>query len=106
MWSTCHSAFLNPFTENAAFSLLGSQLTNYLSSSLGGIINNIKFNKYSGRDSYKLLFSGKYNNIRYSFGGNIYKRNGTHGCVNTPFYLAKRIYDNIEEGTPIICYEE
>ncbi len=43
---------------------------------------------------------------RYSFGGDIYKRNGTHGCVNVPVYLAKIIYDNIEDGTPIICYEE
>lgn len=43
---------------------------------------------------------------RYSFGGNIYKRNGTHGCVNVPLYLAKRIFDNIEDGTPVICYEE
>lgn len=43
---------------------------------------------------------------RYSFGGDIYKRNGSHGCVNAPLYLAKKIYDNIEEGTPIICYEE
>jgi hypothetical protein len=42
---------------------------------------------------------------RYSFGGNIYKRNGTHGCVNVPLYVAKRIFDNIA-GTPIICYEE
>lgn len=43
---------------------------------------------------------------RYSYGGEIYKRNGTHGCVNVPLYLAKIIFDNIEEGTPIICYEE
>ena len=43
---------------------------------------------------------------RHSFGGEIYKRNGSHGCVNAPFYLAKIIYENIEEGTPIICYEE
>jgi len=43
---------------------------------------------------------------RYSFGGQIYKRNGTHGCVNAPFYLAKTIFDSIEVGTPIICYEE
>lgn len=42
----------------------------------------------------------------YFFGGDIYKRNGSHGCVNTPLYLAKRIFENIEEGTPIICYEE
>lgn len=43
---------------------------------------------------------------RYSFGGEIYKRRGTHGCINAPIYLAKIIFDNIEEGTPIICYEE
>ncbi len=43
---------------------------------------------------------------RYSFGGEIYKRNGTHGCVNAPYYLAKTIYDNIEEGTPVVIYEE
>ncbi|HHV31637.1 MAG TPA: L,D-transpeptidase family protein [Clostridiales bacterium] len=43
---------------------------------------------------------------RSSFGGEIYKRNGSHGCVNTPLYLAKAIFEQIEEGTPIICYEE
>jgi hypothetical protein len=43
---------------------------------------------------------------RYSFGGSIYKRNGTHGCVNVSKYLAKKIFENIEDGTPIICYEE
>ncbi|MBW9155471.1 L,D-transpeptidase family protein [Clostridium tagluense] len=43
---------------------------------------------------------------RYSFGGEIYKRRGSHGCINAPMYLAKAIFDNIEEGTPIICYEE
>lgn len=43
---------------------------------------------------------------RYSFGGNIYKNNGSHGCVNAPLYLAKKIFDNIEPGTPVICYEE
>lgn len=43
---------------------------------------------------------------RYSFGGDIYMRHGSHGCINAPIYLAKTIYDNIKEGTPIICYEE
>lgn len=43
---------------------------------------------------------------RHSFGGDIYKTNGSHGCVNAPLYLAKKIYENIEDGTPIICYEE
>jgi hypothetical protein len=43
---------------------------------------------------------------RYSFGGDIYKSKGSHGCINAPLYLAKTIFDNIEDGTPIICYEE
>lgn len=43
---------------------------------------------------------------RHSFGGEIYKRKGTHGCVNAPIYLAKTIFENIEPGIPVICYEE
>jgi hypothetical protein len=43
---------------------------------------------------------------RYHFGGEIYKRRGSHGCVNAPYSLAKKIYENIEEGTPVISYEE
>lgn len=43
---------------------------------------------------------------RYSFGGSIYKRNGSHGCVNAPSYVAKKVYENIESGTPVIVYEE
>lgn len=41
---------------------------------------------------------------RSEFGGNIYKTNGSHGCINSPYYLAKSIFYNIEEGDPIICY--
>jgi hypothetical protein len=41
---------------------------------------------------------------RSVFGGNIYKVNGSHGCVNAPYYLAKVLFNSIEDGTPIICY--
>lgn len=41
---------------------------------------------------------------RYSFGGQIYMRNGSHGCVNLPYSLANDIFYNIEEGTPVVCY--
>jgi lipoprotein-anchoring transpeptidase ErfK/SrfK len=41
---------------------------------------------------------------RYDFGGNIYKFNGSHGCVNAPYDLANKIFDNIESGSAIICY--
>ncbi|NLJ97064.1 MAG: L,D-transpeptidase family protein [Clostridiales bacterium] len=43
---------------------------------------------------------------RYRFGGEIYKRNGSHGCVNAPLYLAKTIFENLEEGTPVVVYTE
>jgi hypothetical protein len=42
---------------------------------------------------------------RHSFGREIYKRNGSHGCVNAPLHLARKIYENIEDGTPIVLYE-
>lgn len=43
---------------------------------------------------------------RAEFGGNIYMTNGSHGCINSPYNLAKAIFDNIVPGTPIICYTE
>lgn len=41
---------------------------------------------------------------RDEFGESIYKTNGSHGCINSPYYLAKTIFDNIKKGTPVICY--
>ena len=41
---------------------------------------------------------------RSSFGGTIYKNSGSHGCINLPFDVAKKIYNNIDVGTPIIVY--
>ncbi|MFT5874363.1 MAG: hypothetical protein ACI8WT_003324 [Clostridium sp.] len=41
-----------------------------------------------------------------AFGGNIYLTNGSHGCVNSPPNLAKTIFNNIDDGTPVVCYLE
>lgn len=41
---------------------------------------------------------------RSSFGGTIYKKNGSHGCVNLPPAVAKIIFENIEKGIPVLCY--
>jgi lipoprotein-anchoring transpeptidase ErfK/SrfK len=41
---------------------------------------------------------------RAVFGGNIYRTNGSHGCVNEPYGLANTIFNNIDEGCPVICY--
>jgi lipoprotein-anchoring transpeptidase ErfK/SrfK len=41
---------------------------------------------------------------RSVFGGSIYETNGSHGCVNMPYNVAKPIFDNIDVNTPVICY--
>ncbi len=41
---------------------------------------------------------------RGSFGGTIYKTNGSHGCINLPYGAAKTIFENIEKGMPVLCY--
>ncbi|NLK97690.1 MAG: L,D-transpeptidase family protein [Epulopiscium sp.] len=41
---------------------------------------------------------------RSRFGGNIYKTNGSHGCINCPYNVARDIFNDIEVGTPVICY--
>lgn len=41
---------------------------------------------------------------RTEYGGTIYQWGGSHGCINTPTRNAAIIYQNIEPGTPIICY--
>lgn len=42
---------------------------------------------------------------RDKFGGEIYKHNGSHGCVNLPTNAAKTIYDNITYDMPIFIYK-
>ena len=65
---------------------------------------------YEAKVTYWMPFNGNIGihdaSWRYSFGGKIYKGNGTNGCVNSPSYLSKTIFENIDEGTPVICYEE
>lgn len=41
---------------------------------------------------------------RKEFGGEIYKRNGSHGCINTPSDIMAQLYDMVEIGTPVIMF--
>lgn len=41
---------------------------------------------------------------RNRFGGEIYKKNGSHGCINTPKADMKKIYELYEVGTPVIMF--
>lgn len=82
---------------------LGTYMLNYKerSATLSG-------DNYSSKVKYWMPFNGNIGlhdaSWRYSFGGDVYKSNGSHGCVNMPEYAAKKVFENIEEGTPIICY--
>ena len=41
---------------------------------------------------------------RKTFGGQIYKSNGSHGCINLPPANAAKIYENVDKNTPVIVY--
>ncbi len=44
---------------------------------------------------------------RSSYGGEIYKTNGSHGCINMPYDNAKALYelmDHLGDDTPVICH--
>lgn len=41
---------------------------------------------------------------RKDFGGDIYQKNGSHGCINTPSDIMPELYDMVEIGTPVVMY--
>ncbi|MFW2487294.1 peptidoglycan binding domain-containing protein [Clostridium chromiireducens] len=65
---------------------------------------------YSSPVEYWMPFNGNIGihdaSWRNEFGKQIYLTNGSHGCVNSPYELAKTIYQNIDAGTPIVGYYE
>ncbi|MGV2686707.1 L,D-transpeptidase family protein, partial [Clostridium perfringens] len=66
---------------------LGTYMLNYKQKEA-----TLRGNNYEAKVVYWMPLNGNIGNHdaswRYSFGGNIYKNNGTHGCVNSPSYLA------------------
>ena len=41
---------------------------------------------------------------RVEYGGDIYKTNGSHGCVNTPYDAMAVIYNNLQIGNAVVVY--
>ena len=41
---------------------------------------------------------------RSSFGGSIYKSNGSHGCINMPSWAAQQLYNSFSSGTPVVVW--
>lgn len=68
----------------------------------------LKGENYASDVSYWMPFNGNVGmhdaSWRSSFGGEIYLRGGSHGCVNLPVEKAEKIYGYIEQGQPVIVY--
>ena len=43
---------------------------------------------------------------RGTFGGQIYKKNGSHGCVNTPTAAMAIIFEQLNKGDTVVVYKE
>ena len=41
---------------------------------------------------------------RHEYGGQIYKTNGSHGCVNMPKAAARTVYNTLEIGSAVVVY--
>lgn len=65
--------------------------------------------EYESPVSYWMPFNGGIGlhdaNWRGSFGGSIYKTNGSHGCVNLPPSKVPALYEMVYKGMPVICYQ-
>ncbi len=69
----------------------------------------LKGENYEQPVEYWMPFNGNVgihdaDTFRTQYGGEIYKTGGSHGCVNTPTENAKKIFDIVEIGTPVIVY--
>lgn len=64
---------------------------------------------YSTPVTYWMPFAGNVGmhdaTWRDEFGASIYKRDGSHGCINLPKDKAEIIFKNIRKGFPVLCYE-
>lgn len=65
--------------------------------------------RYNSHVNYWMPFNGGIGlhdaTWRSRFGGTIYRYNGSHGCINLPYSVAKKIYENINYKTLIIVYK-
>ena len=63
---------------------------------------------YESPVSYWMPFNGGIGlhdaNWRSKFGGEIYKTNGSHGCINMPPAVAPTVYEHVYKGIPILCF--
>ncbi len=63
---------------------------------------------YASPVSYWMPFNGGIGlhdaTWRSEFGGDIFRTNGSHGCINLPLDAAELIYNTVHIGFPVVCY--
>lgn len=73
----------------------------------GKKLENGKY-EYESHVDYWMPFNGGIGlhdaNWRGKFGGTIYQKGGSHGCINLPPERAKVLYGLVYKGIPVICY--
>jgi L,D-transpeptidase catalytic domain/Putative peptidoglycan binding domain len=107
------------FYKNGALITQGNVVTGDISSNMGTPQGTYKLTYkqknavlrgpgYAAPVSFWMPFNGDIGihdaTWRSTFGGNIYKTDGSHGCVNSPYSVAEAIFYNIEAGIPVVCY--
>ncbi len=70
----------------------------------------LKGRDYLEHVNYWIAFIGRVYGIhdatwRDKFGGDIYKTDGSHGCVNVPLDNIKKLYEQVEVGTAVNIYK-
>ncbi|EKQ51618.1 MULTISPECIES: peptidoglycan binding domain-containing protein [unclassified Clostridium] len=109
------------FYKNGALIVEGDVVTGNVSNNTGTPVGTyvlnykeknatLKGEDYSSPVDYWMPFNGNIGihdaSWRSEFGGKIYMTNGSHGCVNSIYNVAKTIFENIDPGTPIVVYDE
>lgn len=66
----------------------------------------LKGDNYSAYVSYWMPYNGGEGmhdaSWRSKFGGEIYRKKGSHGCINLPKDIAPIVYNNVSKGTPVL----
>ena len=91
-------------TPDGVFFLKGKETNRVLR---GKMVNGKP--EYEAPVSYWMPFNGNIGlhdaTWRSKFGGNIYVRNGSHGCINLPKNKAGELYARIQKGCPVVVHQ-
>ena len=73
------------------------------------VLGTIATMGYSSPVKYWMPFTGNVgmhdaDGWRSNYGGEIYKTNGSHGCVNMPLSKVREVYGIVEIGTAVVVY--